>query len=484
MVGIAHDEFVRDYSRAVSSGNAGVFAGAGLSRDSGYVEWRELLREIADDLKLDIDKETDLVGVAQFHLNERRNRSRLNEKLIDEFTKDTTPNENHRILARLPLCSVWTTNYDKLIEDSIREAGRRPDIKITKENLAQTRPGRDVIVYKMHGDISQPHDAVLTKDDYERYEVTHRLFVENLQGDLVSTTFLFLGFSFTDPNIDYILSRVRVLLGENQRAHYCIMRQPQPPSGKGARKAASRAEFEYDRRRMELRIEDLKRFSIHTVLIDDYSEITNLLREISKVAHQRNVFVSGSACEYGVFGEQRLNELARKIGEDLIKRDYNLVSGFGRGLGEQVILGALSGVYGAKAGHDANRTLIRPFPRARNTSNQSTSNTRHREDLISQSGSAIFICGNRDYDGVTKPSLGVLEEFRIAKSLGRYPIPIGCTGFAAEIIWKEVLRDADSLFPMKGVKSALKVLGNASKSEGELCDALFSILKRIAAVKK
>ena len=231
------------------------FAGAGLSRPSGYVDWKELLREIASDLKLNIDKEIDLVEVAQFHLNEKRSRSRLNEKLIDEFTKAASPNENHRILARLPLVSVWTTNYDTLIEDSIRAAGRNPDVKITQANLAQTRPGRDVVVYKMHGDISQPQAAVLTKDDYERYESSHRLFVENLQGDLVSTTFLFLGFSFTDPNIDYVLRRVRVLLGENQRTHYCIMRQPKPPKGGGKK----RAEYDYEKRRLELRIEDLKR---------------------------------------------------------------------------------------------------------------------------------------------------------------------------------------------------------------------------------
>ncbi len=476
MTGISQEEFIRDFSRAVSTDSAAVFAGAGLSRSSGFVDWKELLREIAVDLKLNIDKETDLVGLAQFHLNERKNRSRLNEKLIEEFTKDAIPTENHRILARLPLVSFWTTNYDKLIEDSIRAAGRNPDVKITQANLAQTRPGSDVVVYKMHGDISQPHEAVLTKDDYERYEVARRLFVENLQGDLVSTTFLFLGFSFTDPNIDYVLSRVRVLLGANQRTHYCILRQPMPPK-KGGR---SRAEYDYEKRHLELRIDDLKRFAIQTVLVNEYEEITDLLRAISKRAHRRNVFVSASAREYGKFGATRLNDFSRRLGRELIDRGYNLVSGFGQGLSDQVVLGALDGIYKTHKGNDSNRTIIRPFPRVRpGHGDQASSNMKHREDLISQSGAVIFVCGNRDYRGATRTSKGVLEEFRIAKALGRFPIPVGCTGYAAEEVWNEVFRDVDSLFPMKGVKTALRTLGNHAKNDDDLIAAIFKILERV-----
>jgi len=474
---IAKDEFIRDFSRAIIAGNAAVFAGAGLSRSSGFVDWRGLLREIADDLGLDVDKENDLVGIAQFHLNERRTRSRLNEKLIEEFTKDLIPNENHKILARLPLVSFWTTNYDTLIEDSIREAGRVPDVKITQANLAQTRLRRDVVVYKMHGDISMPHEAVLTKDDYEKYESTHRLFVESLQGYLVSTTFLFIGFSFSDPNIDYILSRIRVLIGQNQRTHYCIMRRP-----KLLKKKGGLADYEYECRRLELKVNDLKRFGIHTILIDEYGEITDLLYGLSKEAHKRNVFVSGSARAYGLFGERRLNEFARNLGRELISHEYNLISGFGRGVGEKVVLGALEGVFQARKGEDSNRVIIRPFPRSKSSQeSQDIVNKRHREDLISQSGAVIFLCGNRDFKGSIINSNGVIEEFEIAKSLGRYPIPLGCTGYAAEQIWDEVAREIDNLFPMKGIKRNLKKLGNRYKSDQELIEAVFEILERVSS---
>jgi integrase len=44
------------------------------------------------------------------------------------------------------------------------------------------------------------------------YQSTRGQYVTALSGDLVAKMFLFLGFSFTDPNLDYILSRVRISL--------------------------------------------------------------------------------------------------------------------------------------------------------------------------------------------------------------------------------------------------------------------------------
>ncbi|NUO81259.1 hypothetical protein HUU05_14360, partial [candidate division KSB1 bacterium] len=39
------------------------------------------------------------------------------------------------------------------IENSLERNGKVPDVKYTNKQLATTRPKRDAVVYKMHGDV-------------------------------------------------------------------------------------------------------------------------------------------------------------------------------------------------------------------------------------------------------------------------------------------------------------------------------------------
>jgi len=197
---VSLSEFKREYTRAVSEGYAAIFAGAGLSRSSGFANWKELLRNIARDIGLDIDKETDLVAVSQYYKNEKGSRRYdINQTIINEFTKNAQGNKNIEILTRLPIFVYWTTNYDELIEDGLKQNNRKPDIKVNQNSLANNIYDRDAVVYKMHGDVRDPEQAVITKDDYETYNQKRALFTTALQGDLISKTFLFIGFSFEDP---------------------------------------------------------------------------------------------------------------------------------------------------------------------------------------------------------------------------------------------------------------------------------------------
>lgn len=121
----------------------------------------------------------------------------------------------------------------------------------------------------MHGDIEHPTEAILTKDDYEKYHLTHGPFVNALAGHLVDTTFLVLGFSFTDPNLDFVLSRIRTTFKEHQRQHYSLMKRRSQEPGESA------ADFRYAERKQILQTHDLMRFNINTVFVDDYADITH-----------------------------------------------------------------------------------------------------------------------------------------------------------------------------------------------------------------
>ena len=308
------ERFIRAFSKEIAENNAAIFAGAGLSVGAGHVDWKQLLKPIAGELGLDVNREHDLISLVQYQVNEAGgNRGGLNRLLIEEFTKKASLTKNHGLLARLPISVFWTTNYDKLIERALEQEGKRPDVKHEVKQLQLTKPGRDAVVYKMHGDADHPADAVLTKDDYERYHQDRQLFLTALSGDLVSMTFLFLGLSFTDPNLDYILSRIRVWLGKNVREHYAILRRVQKKDQRG------KVAYEYEARRQELFIHDLKRFGIKVLLIDDYPDITLILSRLDELHRGRSVLISGSAHEYGRWGREGAESLVSRIGNALIE---------------------------------------------------------------------------------------------------------------------------------------------------------------------
>lgn len=90
--------FIKNYLSALNNGDAAIFAGAGLSAPSGCVNWKQLLREIAEELELDIEKESDLVAIAQYYYNKNGcNRTKLNDIIKDAFQTGKQPNVNHNI---------------------------------------------------------------------------------------------------------------------------------------------------------------------------------------------------------------------------------------------------------------------------------------------------------------------------------------------------------------------------------------------------
>jgi hypothetical protein len=434
---VTRSELARRFANALQEGDAAAFVGAGLSRPSGFVDWRGLLRECALELDLDIDQEHDLVAVAQYYLNRRsRDRSRLNQIVKAEFEKSGAVTENHEILSRVPLPVIWTTNFDSMLEIALSGAGKTVDVKRRDRDLAGTTPGRDVVLYKMHGDITNPDEVIICKDDYERYARKHELFQSALEADLVSRTFLFLGFSFADPNLDYMLGHLRALLEDSKREHYAIMRRVQRTDFEGSEADRLHA---YEERKQELRVQDLERYSIHTLLVDSYEQVTDVLREVEKQHLLRNVFISGSAADYAPLGEAKILELCGQLGRRLISEGYNIVTGVGSGIGGAVLVGALAELASRRQANVERRLIIRPFPQeVPPGTDRDLLWRQYREKIVGMSGAAVFIAGNKA--GEPEAS-GVLEEFELARAQGAILIPLGLTGSAASRVWNQLQKE-------------------------------------------
>ncbi len=468
--------YVNEIVKELEEENLALFLGAGFSASSGFVTWKELLQPLSEEIGLDINKETDLVAIAQYHCNENsNNRHKVSQQIIDQFSQKAIITENHKLVSKLPIKEYWTTNYDKLIETSLLESKRNPDVKYTVEQLAYTKPKRDCIVYKIHGDVDQADKAILTKDDYEKYHLTHAPFITALSGSLISKTFLFIGFSFTDPNIDYILSRIRVTYNNNQRRHYCFLRAVKQENFN------TQDEFEYAKVKQKLFINDLQRFNIKTILVEEYSDITRYLKEISESYKRKTIFISGAVAEYGEIGKEESLQFIHELSKKLIKSNYRIVSGFGLGVGSSVITGALEQIYINESGLEKDQLLLRPFP-------QDESGIiplkelwkKYREDMCDYSGIAIFIFGNKIENSELVISNGMISEFEIAHSKSLFIIPIGATGYASKEIYDLVDKDLSNYgYNTQELVDKFKLLNTYSTSK-TLISTILEIIETVS----
>lgn len=477
--------FINAFVTEITNGDAAVFAGAGLSAPLGFVNWKNLLRDLAEELNLDIDKEVDLVSVAQYHFN-RFKRGKINNKIANEFTTLKKGGINHEILARIGIDTFWTTNYDQLIEKTLEAEGKTVELKVRNEDFSRNIKKKNAIVYKMHGDKNSPDEAVLIKDDYETYNDKRELFSTALRGDLLSKTFIFIGFSFDDPNLEYILGRIKVLLKDNTPTHYCFFKEILEDDFKDDFKTAeeNHEDYLYAKIKQELKINDLLRYGIHAVMIKQYEEITSILLEIENRLKRRNIFVSGAAHVYTPYSENEAKTLIHNLSYKLAENEYKIVSGYGLGIGSIVINGALEFKLSSKYQNLDDLLILRPFPQMQSgTKTISEIWTNYRKDMLSKAGIAIFLFGNKLNDkGEIVNSNGMEEEFKICLESGVIPIPIGATNFISKILWDEIMTNFDKYYPdNSNLRSAIEEIGISSNSIDKI---ISNVIKAINILQK
>lgn len=476
--------FINAFVTEINNGDAAIFAGAGLSASLGFVNWKGLLKDLAEELNLNIEKEHDLVSIAQYHFNKFK-RGKINNKIKNEFTTLKEGSENHKILSRIGIDTFWTTNYDQLIEKTLQADGKTVERKIRNEDFASNIKKKDATVYKMHGDKDSPDEAVLTKDDYETYNDKKELFSTALRGDLLSKTFLFIGFSFDDPNLDYILGRIKILLKDNTPTHFCFFKEVIEKDFNNPSKSTdeNKEDFLYAKVKQELKIEDLIRYGINAVMINEYSDITSILSEIEKRTKRKNIFISGAAADYAPYDEKDAKDLIHSLSYKLAEKEYKIVSGYGLGIGSIVINGALDYKLNSNYRNLDDLLILRPFPQIQ-SGNKTISEiwTDYRNDMISKAGIAIFVFGNKLANDEIVNSTGMEEEFDICLKHSVIPIPIGSTGSISKVLWHKVMSNLNDYYPNNiELHNAIQRIGEEDSNKDEITT---NVIKAIGILQK
>jgi hypothetical protein len=468
-------KFIEQWAKSLELGSAGAFIGAGLSRRAGYPDWRSLLSDIAAELGLDIEAEHDLAAVAQYALNKATGkRNALTKLIVDHFPPKPDAPEPFRVLARLPIRHVWTTNYDTLAEIAWEQERKQLDVKSRNADLGVDKPWAHAILYKMHGSIDHPTEVVIAKDDYELYRRERPGFLQVLTGQLVTKQILFLGFSFTDPNIGHLFASIRESFKDDGPEHYAIVRRPKKGTGAGAKKR-----FETEKIRHSLWVQDLQRYGIQCVEVDEYEEVEELLHAVELKLAGRSVFVSGSLPPSAPDGQRHyIEDVAREVGRVIAEREKRLISGFGLVVGSAAIAGALGVVLKEAAPNLDKSLLLRPFPQeAPPGMDKAAFHARYRDAMIQQAGVCVFICGLKESAGKGAPVVadGVLEEFESAKRLGRVIVSIGATGGAAAQIWARL--DKAGALPMGLTRADFDSLNDAATTAQVIAKIVLMVIE-------
>lgn len=195
-----------------------VFIGSGVSINSGFPSWSDLIQEFAKDLGIKVGNLSmeDYLVIPQKYYN-KFGQQDYNRKIDSIFGIQVRPNVIHEAILGLNPSHIITTNYDTLIEDSLSLTGQFYHTVAANEDLPYATSMN--LLIKMHGDLKRKN-LILKEDDYLCYS-TRNILIENYVKSLFTThTIIFIGFSANDPNFKMIFNSVKnTLQGNFQRAY-------------------------------------------------------------------------------------------------------------------------------------------------------------------------------------------------------------------------------------------------------------------------
>lgn len=456
------EHFLSIFSARIISGESALFLGSGVSRDSGFSSWKALLTPCADDLGIEMGSQPDLYSIAQYYSNRHSDAElrRLVHGTISRFA-DTNPTLD--ALLDIPFGSFWTTNYDKLIEQGLSKRMIGHNMIFDDRNLASISSDMRVNVYKLNGDVTEPNSMVITKEDYEHYATRHPLFLSFLKRELVSSTFLFVGYSFSDAHVLNCLHSLAEFLGTGCNCHYAIMLVDDQVT----------AETEYF-------FEDLHtRYKVKCLAMKK-EEIPELIRRLVQKVREKKVFISGAFDTVSEVDNQFADKLSYELVKQLFQDGFRISTGVGKRLGTFVTGYAHQYLAEHSITNTARFLSMRPFPFHLDLND--ADKVRYRKIMQADCSAAVFMFGQSQstalkggFQATGHYSHGVYMEYEIAKELGLAIIPVGATGYEAEVIWKEVKANINQYYYLSKKIDKLQT----ERDPAKLSELILSILSDV-----
>lgn len=203
---------------AINNDKLVIFAGAGVSKDSGIPLWNELLNEIKDNLNEEII-ENDPLKIAQILYNEKGEKEYNDIIKKSLFKNKSSYNPLHEIIFELNPQHIITTNYDDFFEDIIKNKGL-PFSVVSKDIDLPYAEHKNLLI-KYHGDFDNKN-IILKESDYLEFSKNNTLkeiFVKSLFSNKV---ILFVGYSVGDINLKLLIREIQFILTKHHQRAYLL----------------------------------------------------------------------------------------------------------------------------------------------------------------------------------------------------------------------------------------------------------------------
>lgn len=147
------------------------------------------------------------------------------EHVTNEFGQIAEPSALHKAIIGLDQRIVLTTNFDKLLEtcwnSSVKEMTHYPVVLTSVDDsvFSLLKDHKNKYLVKIHGTVDRVSELVFSKSEYIRLAFGNALYTSFLEVLLLNYTFLFIGFSMSDPAICSLMETY-ALRYPKARPHY------------------------------------------------------------------------------------------------------------------------------------------------------------------------------------------------------------------------------------------------------------------------
>jgi hypothetical protein len=418
------EKFINCVSEIILQGNMSLFLGAGSSIQYDAMSWNDLINKIYTGCEN--WKNTERAQYAE--LKGKRVKDEVSNVIASVNINSNKVNTYLNHLLKFDYKSLWTTNYDSVIENILDNKSKKYIPVYKYEHFKNLSYPGGCFLFKINGSCNSPETIVITREDFIKYRKSHEAYLILMKRELLCHSFLFLGCSFDDDILRMCIKDILNCI-ENSKEnyatnHFVII-------------------SECNKERLDFISNDLvKNYNINCLCVNNTENAYITAYGISCKIKYNSIFISG-AKNFARYSEEEND--GKKVCQTLVNAfmkinefPFKFICGMGMSIGH-FISGTIKQLCNGK---NLNRHLqMEPFPFTSQEANEN-----HRKSLVNKAGIFIFLFGDfgGDINDINKS--GMWNEYLYAKKdENNILIPLPCGKFSmSNCIYEREINDKNS----------------------------------------